>query len=76
MREKQPRLLVIWGKYDLSFAPSEREAYRGMCRAPKFTFSTRGISCFTRRPTRSPHWCEASSPASKVRLRLFEAHGL
>jgi pimeloyl-ACP methyl ester carboxylesterase len=28
MREKQPRLLVIWGKYDLSFAPSEPEAYR------------------------------------------------
>src|SRR6266849_9616885 len=22
MREKQPRLLVIWGKYDLSFDPS------------------------------------------------------
>jgi hypothetical protein len=21
MREKQPRLLVIWGKYDLSFVP-------------------------------------------------------
>jgi pimeloyl-ACP methyl ester carboxylesterase len=28
MRKKQPRLLVIWGKYDLSFAPSEPEAYR------------------------------------------------
>ena len=28
MREKQPRLLVIWGKYDLSFDPSEPEAYR------------------------------------------------
>ena len=28
MREKQPRLLVIWGKYDLSFEPSEPEAYR------------------------------------------------
>jgi pimeloyl-ACP methyl ester carboxylesterase len=28
MREKQPRLLVIWGKYDLSFAPSEPDAYR------------------------------------------------
>ncbi len=28
MREKQPRLLVIWGKYDLSFVPSEPEAYR------------------------------------------------
>ena len=28
MREKQPRLLVLWGKYELSFDPSEPEAYR------------------------------------------------
>ena len=28
MHEKQPRLLVIWGKYDLSFAPGEPERYR------------------------------------------------
>jgi pimeloyl-ACP methyl ester carboxylesterase len=28
MREKQPRLLVIWGKYDSSFELSEPEAYR------------------------------------------------
>ena len=28
MRERQPRLLVIWGKYDMSFDPSEPEAYR------------------------------------------------
>jgi pimeloyl-ACP methyl ester carboxylesterase len=28
MRGKQPRLLVIWGKHDLSFDPSEPEAYR------------------------------------------------
>ena len=28
MRERQPRLLVIWGKYDLSFDFSEPEAYR------------------------------------------------
>lgn len=28
MRETQPRLLVIWGKHDLSFEPSEPEAYR------------------------------------------------
>jgi pimeloyl-ACP methyl ester carboxylesterase len=28
MRETQPRLLVIWGRYDLSFDPSEPEAYR------------------------------------------------
>jgi pimeloyl-ACP methyl ester carboxylesterase len=28
MRKTQPRLLVIWGKYELSFDPSEPEAYR------------------------------------------------
>jgi pimeloyl-ACP methyl ester carboxylesterase len=28
MREQQPRLLVLWGKYDLSFDPGEPEAYR------------------------------------------------
>jgi pimeloyl-ACP methyl ester carboxylesterase len=28
MREKQPRLLVIWGRYDPSFDVSEPEAYR------------------------------------------------
>jgi pimeloyl-ACP methyl ester carboxylesterase len=28
MREKHPRLLVIWGKYDLSFDPGEPERYR------------------------------------------------
>ncbi len=27
-RETQPRLLVIWGKYDLSFDPGEPERYR------------------------------------------------
>jgi pimeloyl-ACP methyl ester carboxylesterase len=28
MREKQPRLLVIWGKYEPSFDSSELESYR------------------------------------------------
>lgn len=28
MREAQPRLLVIWGKYELSFDPGEPERYR------------------------------------------------
>lgn len=28
MREHQPRLLVLWGKYDLSFDSSEPDAYR------------------------------------------------
>ena len=26
--ERQPRLLVIWGRYDLSFDPGELERYR------------------------------------------------
>jgi pimeloyl-ACP methyl ester carboxylesterase len=28
MRERQPHLLVIWGRYELSFDSSEPEAYR------------------------------------------------
>jgi len=28
MQEMQPRLLVIWGKHDLSFDPGEPERYR------------------------------------------------
>jgi pimeloyl-ACP methyl ester carboxylesterase len=28
MRKHQPQLLVLWGKYDLSFELSEPEAYR------------------------------------------------
>ena len=28
LRQTQPRLLVLWGKYDLSFDLSEPEAYR------------------------------------------------
>jgi pimeloyl-ACP methyl ester carboxylesterase len=27
MQKTQPRLLVLWGKYDLSFEPTEPEAY-------------------------------------------------
>jgi len=44
MREKQLRLLVIWGKYELSFDPSEPEAYRRVtCRRRKCTSSMEGI---------------------------------
>ena len=35
MREKQPRLLVIWGKYDLSFDLGEPERYRADVRDAK-----------------------------------------
>ena len=62
MREKQPRLLVIWGKYDLSFDPGEPEALPpGCAEAPKFTFSTPVISHWTRLRMRSPHWSEILS---------------
>ena len=52
MREKQPRLLVIWGKYDLSFDPANRNATAKMFRTPKFTFSTPVILRSIRRPIR------------------------
>ena len=45
MREKQPRLLVIWGKYDLSFELSRTgSAIARTCRRPKSTSSMRAIS--------------------------------
>ena len=28
MQKTQPRLLVLWGRYDPSFEPTEAEAYR------------------------------------------------
>src|SRR4051812_36060884 len=37
-----------------------RKRIAGMCRALKFTFSTPGISRWTRLQMRSPHWSEAS----------------
>jgi hypothetical protein len=53
MREKQPRLLVIWGKYKLSFDSSEPEAYHRDVPTAKFTLSTAAISLWTRQPMRS-----------------------
>ncbi len=47
MREKQPRLLVIWGKYELSFDPRSRslppgraERRSARCRAGHFALDT------------------------------------
>jgi hypothetical protein len=56
MREKHPRLLVLWGKYDLSFDPGERSVTAWMYRTLKFTFSTPVISHWTRLQMRSPRW--------------------
>jgi hypothetical protein len=61
MPEKQPRLLVIWGKYELSFDPSEPESYRRDVPKAESTSSMGGISHWTRLQMRSPHWCEALS---------------
>jgi hypothetical protein len=61
MSQKQPRLLVIWGKYDLSFDLGEPERTARMCRTLKFTFSTPVISHWTRLRTRSAHWSGALS---------------
>jgi len=44
MRERQPRLLVIWGKYDPSFDLLEPEAYQRDVRTLRSTLSTQGIS--------------------------------
>jgi hypothetical protein len=52
MREKQPPLLVIWGKYESSFDPSEPEAYRRMYLTRKFTLLMAVISRWTRREIR------------------------
>ena len=54
MREKQPRLLVIWGKYELSFDSRNRKPIAAMCRRPKSTSSMAAISRSIRRRIRSP----------------------
>jgi hypothetical protein len=45
MREKQPRLLVIWGKYELSFDSSEPEAYRRGVPKPEGSYRRRRAFC-------------------------------
>ena len=50
MRQKQPRLLVIWGKYDLSFDPASQSVTARTCRTPRSTFSTPAISHWTWQP--------------------------
>jgi pimeloyl-ACP methyl ester carboxylesterase len=52
MQKTQPRLLVIWGKYDLSFDASEPEAYRRDVPTAQ-VHEKAAISPWTLRPTRS-----------------------
>ena len=62
MREKQPRLLVIWGKYDLSFDPREPERYRkDVPNAEVHVLDARSFRAWTRPQMRSPRWSEALS---------------
>ena len=60
MREKQPRLLVIWGKYELSFDSRSRKPIAGTYQRPRFTFSTGVISRWIPRQTKLPQWFGAS----------------
>ena len=53
MREKQPRLLVIWGKHDLHSNLASPKLIAAMCRRRKFTCSTRDISRSIPQPMRS-----------------------
>ena len=49
MREKQPRLLVIWGKYEASFDSRSRNRTGVICPIPKSTSSMVVISRWIRR---------------------------
>ena len=69
MREKQPRLLVIWGKYDLSFDLREPEALSPRRTECEVTFSMPAISHWTRPRMRSPRWSEALSVLTRNFLR-------
>jgi pimeloyl-ACP methyl ester carboxylesterase len=51
MRERQPRLLVLWGKYESSFDPS-RKPIAGMCQRLRFMFSTQDTSPLIPRQTK------------------------
>jgi hypothetical protein len=44
LQKTQPKLLVVWGKYDPSFDMSDRKPIGAMCRTLKSTFSMPVIS--------------------------------
>ena len=56
MREKQPRLLVIWGKYESSFDPGEPESYREDVPNAEVHIVDGGHFAWTRLQMRSPRW--------------------
>jgi hypothetical protein len=54
--DKQPRLLVIWGKaWPLAFDPSERKSVAGMYQRLRFTFLDPGHFAFDTLQMRSPN---------------------
>ena len=59
MREKQPRLLVIWGKYEPPSTPLSRKPIAATCPTPKFTSSMGDTSLWIRPRMRSARWSEA-----------------
>jgi hypothetical protein len=44
LQKTQPKLLVVWGKHDLSFDPGEPDAIAKTYQTPESTYSTRAIS--------------------------------
>jgi pimeloyl-ACP methyl ester carboxylesterase len=62
MREKQPPLLVIWGKYDLSFELSEPEAYRRDEPNAQVHVLDAGHFALDTLRMRSQIWCETLPP--------------
>lgn len=61
MRERKPRLLVVWGASMTRRSTSaSRNAIAATFLTPRFTFSTPAISRSTPRPTRSRRWSGTS----------------
>ncbi len=64
MREKQPRLLVIWGNMKRLLTPASRNGIAGMFRMPKSMSLTAGISRWTQLQMKSPLWSEILWPCA------------
>jgi pimeloyl-ACP methyl ester carboxylesterase len=60
MQKTQPRLLVIWGKHDLSFDPGEPERYRKDVPSAQVYVLDAGTLRSTPRQTRLRLWCAGS----------------
>ena len=75
MQKTQPRLLVLWGKYDLSFEPTEPERIAATYPRPRVTYSTPAISRWIPPPMKSPIWFGRSCRRdSRLALGPFQTH--